>query len=84
MRSPFLVLVHVHLMLISYDVAEVATATGEFSQSVSELGASDVDQQLAAGLVGLGEVEKTAQDLQNSQSQEDTVTIMSTGRQVSM
>ena len=62
--------------------SEVAAATGEFAQSVVDLAASDVGPQLSAELAGLGDVEKTAQELQNKQSQEDTVTIMSTGELV--
>ena len=58
---------------------EVAAATGEFAQTVADLAASDIGQQLSGGLAGLADVERVAQDFQNTQSQEDIVTIMSTG-----
>ncbi|PPQ96270.1 hypothetical protein CVT26_005657 [Gymnopilus dilepis] len=57
---------------------ELAIATGEFAQNVTELASSDVGKQLAQSLAGLAEVEKTAQDLQNIQSEQDMATLMAT------
>ena len=63
----------------NYRIAELAIATGEFAQNVTELASSDVGKQLAQSLAGLAEVEKTAQDLQNIQSEQDMATLMATG-----
>ncbi|EMD38937.1 hypothetical protein CERSUDRAFT_47356, partial [Gelatoporia subvermispora B] len=63
---------------VSRHRSEVAAATGEFAQTVSDLASSDVGQQLSASLAGLADVERKAQDLQNAQAQEDTITILST------
>ncbi|KAF8906285.1 Vps5 C terminal like-domain-containing protein [Gymnopilus junonius] len=57
---------------------ELAVTTGEFAQNVSELSSSDVGKQLVQSLAGLAEVEKTAQDLQNVQSEQDMATLMAT------
>ncbi|KAH9920815.1 Vps5-domain-containing protein [Amylocystis lapponica] len=64
--------------LVTKHRAELAAATGEFAQTAADLSAADVGAQLASSFVGLAEVGRTAQDLQNAQSQEDVVTIMST------
>lgn len=58
---------------------DVATATGEFAQSVNDLSASDVGKQLSQSLAGLAEVEQKAQEIQNMQSEQDMVTLMGTG-----
>lgn len=58
---------------------DVATATGEFAQTVNDLSASDVGKQLSQSLVGLAEVEQKAQEIQNMQSEQDMVTLMGTG-----
>jgi sorting nexin-1/2 len=57
---------------------ELAIAIGEFSQTISDLAASDVGDSLSQALEGLANVEKRAQDIQNKQSREDIMTIMST------
>ncbi|RDB20924.1 Vacuolar protein sorting-associated protein vps5 [Hypsizygus marmoreus] len=58
--------------------SELAAATGEFVQTVSDLSSSDVGKQLSYSLAGLAEVERKAQDLQSSQSDQDMVTLMGT------
>lgn len=60
-------------------ITDLSIATGEFSQAIADLSSSDVGQQLSGALAGLAEVEKKAQEMQNTQAQEDVVTIMSTG-----
>ena len=59
----------------------MATAAGEFSQAVSELSSSEegLGPQLASVLSGLAAVERKVQEMQDKQSEEDTLTIMSTG-----
>jgi sorting nexin-1/2 len=66
-----------HRLLTIY--VELAAATGEFSQTVSDLSSSDVGKQLSHSLAGLADVERKAQELQSKQSQQDMVTLMSTG-----
>jgi hypothetical protein len=58
---------------------ELSLATGEFAQMVGDLSTSDVGKQLSLSFAGLAEVERTAQDLQNTQSEQDIATIMNTG-----
>ncbi|KDR80722.1 hypothetical protein GALMADRAFT_241141, partial [Galerina marginata CBS 339.88] len=64
--------------LVSKHRTELSVATGEFAQNVTELSSSDVGKQLAQSLAGLAEVERTAQDLQNIQSEQDLTTLMAT------
>lgn len=61
---------------------ELALAAGEFAQTIADLSTSDVGLgvQLAGALVGLAAVERKAQELQDKQANEDTLTIMSTGK----
>ena len=58
---------------------DVAVATGEFAQTVSDLASSDVGKQLSHSFSGLAEVQRTAQEIQSIQSEQDMVTIMGTG-----
>lgn len=60
--------------------AELAAAAGEFAQTIQELASSDVGlgQQLAGALAGLAVVQRKAQELQEKQANEDTLTIMAT------
>ena len=58
---------------------ELAAATAEFAQTVSDLSSSDVGKQLSLSLAGLAEVERQAQDIQVTQSEQDMVTLMGTG-----
>ncbi|TDL23588.1 Vps5-domain-containing protein [Rickenella mellea] len=57
--------------------AELATAIGEFAQTVGDLSTSDLGKQLAHSLSTMSDVEKKAQDLQQIQAQEDVATFMS-------
>ncbi|KIM44718.1 hypothetical protein M413DRAFT_25155 [Hebeloma cylindrosporum] len=57
---------------------EISVATGEFAQNVSDLSSSDIGKQLAQSLSGLADVERTAQDIQNVQSEQDMATLMAT------
>jgi predicted ArsR family transcriptional regulator len=61
---------------------DIAVATGEFAQTVGDLGSSDVGKQLSQSFSGLAEVQRTAQEIQNAQSEQDMVTIMGTGELV--
>jgi sorting nexin-1/2 len=61
------------------EFAELAAAAGEFSQTVSDLSASDVGKQISRSLASLAEVERQVQELQSAQAQQDLVTLMSTG-----
>ncbi|OCH85499.1 Vps5-domain-containing protein [Obba rivulosa] len=63
---------------VSKHRSDVATAAGEFAQTISDLASSDVGEQLSSSLTGVAEVERKAQELQNAQAQEDTITILST------
>ncbi|GJE91193.1 Vps5-domain-containing protein [Phanerochaete sordida] len=66
--------------LVAKQRADLAAAAGEFAQTIQDLASSDVGlgQQLAGALAGLAVVERKAQDLQEKQANEDTLTIMST------
>lgn len=61
------------------NVVELAAATGEFSQSVGDLSASDIGKGLSHSLSGLADVERMAQEIQSTQSEQDLTTIMGTG-----
>ncbi|THH07322.1 hypothetical protein EW145_g3462 [Phellinidium pouzarii] len=61
--------------------AELAIATSEFARAIGELSESDLSKQLSHSLVVISDVEKKAQDLQYTQSQEDTITLMSTAEE---
>lgn len=52
----------------------------EFAQNVTELSSSDVGKQLAHSLAGLAEVQRKAQDIQSVQSEQDVITLLSTGK----
>ncbi|KAJ8514579.1 hypothetical protein ONZ45_g7888 [Pleurotus djamor] len=58
--------------------SELAVATGEFAQSVSDLSASDVGKSLSHSLSGLADVERIAQEIQTTQSEQDLTTLMGT------
>jgi sorting nexin-1/2 len=63
-------------------IVEMAIAAGEFAQTIADLSASNegLGVQLAGALAGLATVERKAQELQDKQSVDDTMTIMSTGK----
>jgi sorting nexin-1/2 len=58
---------------------ELAVASGEFAQTVSDLSSSDVGKQLSVSLAGLAEVEQKAHGIQTTQAEQDMVTLMGTG-----
>jgi len=58
--------------------SELAAAMGEFAQTVADLSACDIDKQLAHALAAIADVERQAQQLQTTQSDQDVVTFMST------
>lgn len=58
---------------------DISIATGEFATAVADLSSSDVGKQLSQSLAGLADVERKASDLQNTQSDQDMVTLMGTG-----
>ncbi|KAF9563121.1 Vps5-domain-containing protein [Agrocybe pediades] len=64
--------------LVSKHRTELAAATGEFAQNVSDLSSSDIAKQLAQSLSGLADVERKAQELQTTQAEQDLVTISAT------
>lgn len=64
---------------LTHGNTELSTATGEFAQTVGDLSSSDVGKQLSQSLSGLADVERKAQDLQTTQSEQDMVTLMGTG-----
>ena len=57
---------------------ELAVASGDFSQNVSDLSAADVGKQLSQSLAGLADVQRKVQDLQTIQSEQDMTTLMAT------
>ena len=59
---------------------DVAAATGEFAQTLSDLGASDLGESLSHSINGLAVVENKAQDFLRIQTEQDMVTLMSTGQ----
>lgn len=61
------------------DSTELASATREFATAVAELSASDLGEQLQQTLGALADVEQVAAEAQNIQSQQDMITLMSTG-----
>jgi sorting nexin-1/2 len=72
------------LFSLSYQLSsitnvELAVASGEFAQAVSDLSSSDVGKQLSSSLAGLAEVEEKAQEIQTTQAEQDMETLMSTG-----
>jgi len=58
--------------------SDLATATGEFAQTIRELSACDIEKQLAHSLAAMADVGRKAQELQSTQSNQDVVTLMST------
>lgn len=59
---------------------DVASATGEFAQTLYDLGASDLGESLSHSLNGLAVVESKAQEFLRIQTEQDMVTLMSTGK----
>ena len=60
---------------------ELAAATGEFSQTLYDIGASELGESLPHSINGLASVESKAQELMRIQTEQDIITFMSTGEQ---
>ena len=60
---------------------EVAAATGEFAQALYDLGGSELGESLSHSITGLAGVESKAQEFLRIQTEQDLVTLMSTGKQ---
>lgn len=58
---------------------DVASATGEFAQALSDLAASDLGESLSHSLSGLAGVESKAQEFMRIQTEQDMVTLLCTG-----
>ncbi|KAI6113059.1 Vps5 C terminal like-domain-containing protein [Pisolithus sp. B1] len=58
--------------------AELSTATKEFATTVSELSVSELGPQLKRSLAALADVKHVVAEAQNTQSQQDVITLMST------
>ena len=63
-------------------VAELAVAAGDFAQSIADLAEADIGQHLSTSLAGLANMERKYQELQNTQSEQDMVTFLSTGKSI--
>jgi sorting nexin-1/2 len=59
---------------------DMASATGEFAQTLYDLAASDLGESLPHSLSGLAGVESKAQEFMRIQTEQDMVTLMSTGK----
>jgi len=64
--------------LVAKQRLELASTMGEFGQTISDLSSSDIGKQLAQSLAAMADVEQKAQEMQNTQSAQDVVTLMST------
>ena len=58
---------------------EMASATGEFAQTLYDLAASDLGEPLSHSISGLAGVESKAHEFMRIQTEQDMVTLMSTG-----
>lgn len=58
---------------------ELASATGEFAMAISELSASEIGEQLQQTTGALANVQRAIAEAQAIQSQQDMMTLMSTG-----
>ena len=65
--------------LVAKQRSELAVARGEFATAIGDFASCDVERQLASSLSALAEVERKAQELSSKQSEQDVVTLMSTG-----
>ena len=57
---------------------ELASATGEFAQTVSDLAASDLGKSVSHSLEALAELERKAQETESAQARADQATLLST------
>jgi sorting nexin-1/2 len=59
---------------------ELAASTGEFAQTLYDLAASDLGESLSHSINGLASVESKAQELLRIQTEQDIITLLSTGK----
>jgi len=57
---------------------ELASAVGEFAQTVSDLAASDLGKSVSRALEALAELERKAQETESAQARADQATLLST------
>ena len=57
---------------------ELASAIGEFAQTVSDLAASDLGKSVSQSLEALAELERKAQETESAQARADQATLLST------
>ena len=58
---------------------EMTSATGEFAQTLYDLAGSDLGEPLSHSISGLAGVESKAHEFMRIQTEQDMVTLMSTG-----
>lgn len=68
-----------YFFLLAHNSTDLASATGEFATAVIDLSASDLGEQLQQTLGALANVQQVAAEGQSVQSQQDMMTLMSTG-----
>lgn len=68
------------LLTINHRNVELAVTTKDFATSISELSASELGPQLGHSLAALADLKHIAAEAQSTQSQQDIITLMSTGR----
>ncbi|KAH9995539.1 Vps5 C terminal like-domain-containing protein [Russula vinacea] len=64
--------------VVSRHRSELASATGEFAQTVSDLAASDLGKSVSHSLEALAELERKAQETESAQARADQATLLST------
>jgi sorting nexin-1/2 len=64
--------------VVSKHRCELASATGEFAQTVSDLAASDLGKSVSHSLEALAELERKAQETESAQTRADQTTLLST------
>jgi sorting nexin-1/2 len=57
---------------------ELASAVGEFAQTISDIAASDLGKSLSHSLEALAELERKAQETESAQARADQATLLST------
>ncbi len=56
----------------------MASATGEFAQTISDLAGSDLGKSVSHSLEALAELERKAQDTESAQARADQATLLAT------
>ncbi|KAI9458113.1 Vps5-domain-containing protein [Russula earlei] len=64
--------------MVTRNRSELASAVGEFAQTVSDLAASDLGKSLSHSLEELAELERKAQQIESAQMRADQATLLST------